>query len=226
MKTLLFLFLATGVIAPSYAQVALDTTTGGTAVIIKDSRIDVLSQKLLDYNVAMASNANRPTTTGTTSSRTSTETSSEPTAKRKTSISGIVLTSGYRLMVISTPDRELAMRVRSQLFQSFPGQKQYMEFQMPNTKIKFGNFLDRGQADKMRKQIMGMKLVTNNIYILPCTVEMKVDKTVLVDDDRPEATVKKKSSTDDDDKPKAKAKPKPKAKEKTKTKEKPKEPKK
>jgi hypothetical protein len=79
-------------------------------------------------------------------------------------------------MVISTSDRELAMKVRAQLYQYFPDQKQYMSFQMPNTKIKFGNFLDRSQADQARKKIMAMKLVTNNIYVLPDTVEMKVEK--------------------------------------------------
>ncbi len=138
------------------AQVVTDTTVGGSSTIIKDARIEILGKKLAERNIAIAA-ANKPDIIATSST-------------------GIVLTKGYRLMVISTTDRELAMKVRAQLYQAFPDQKQYMSFQMPNTKIKFGNFLDRAQAELARKKIIGMKLVNNNIYILPDTVEMKVEK--------------------------------------------------
>ncbi len=83
---------------------------------------------------------------------------------------------GYRLMVISTGDRELAMKVRSQLYQLFPDQKQYMSYQVPNIKIKFGNYTDKDEAEKMRKQLISFKIVTNNIYVLPETIEIKPDK--------------------------------------------------
>ncbi|MEJ7611508.1 MAG: hypothetical protein WKF88_10065 [Ferruginibacter sp.] len=83
---------------------------------------------------------------------------------------------GYRLMVISTGDRALAMKIRSQLYQYFPNEKQYMSYQLPNIKIKFGNFVERSDAEKMRKLIMDMKLVTNNIYLLPETIEIKPEK--------------------------------------------------
>ena len=83
---------------------------------------------------------------------------------------------GYRLMVISTSDRELAMKVRSQLYQLFPDQKQYMSYQVPNIKIKFGNFVEKADAEKSRKQLIDLKIVTNNIYVLPETIEIKPDK--------------------------------------------------
>ena len=83
---------------------------------------------------------------------------------------------GYRLMVISTSDRDLAMRLRTELYQYFPEQKQYMSYQLPNIKIKFGNFEDKADADKMRKLILDMKLVTNNIYVVPETIEIKPEK--------------------------------------------------
>ena len=35
---------------------------------------------------------------------------------------------GYRLQVLSTSDRELAMRTKSQLLQRFPEQKAYMSY--------------------------------------------------------------------------------------------------
>ncbi len=143
----------------SKAQISLDTADGGTSVVIRDTRIAILENKLAAYN-------NTLTTANKIGGKEVTHTST----------TGIVLTQGYRLMVISTSDRDLAMKVRSKLFQTFPDQKPYMEFQMPNTKIKFGNFLDRGQAEKVKKQIIAMKLVPNNIYIISCMVEMKVEK--------------------------------------------------
>lgn len=83
---------------------------------------------------------------------------------------------GYRLMLLSTSDREQAMKLRADLYRLFPDQKQYMSYQLPNIKIKFGNFTEKDDAEKMRKQIMTMKLVTNNIYILPETIEIKPEK--------------------------------------------------
>lgn len=131
------------------AQNITDSTITGTATVIKDPRIDILGKKMAEYN---------------TSSTVVTYTN------------GLTSAKGYRLMVISTSDRELAMKLRAQLYQMFPDQKQYMSYQMPNIKIKFGNFLDRGDAERARKQILGTKLVSNNIYILPETIEVKPPK--------------------------------------------------
>jgi SPOR domain len=177
MKTIFLLIFIGTCFFTANAQIILDTSTAGSSIVIQDARIEMLGEKLADHNATIksANNANTPTT-GTKTVITTTST-------------GIVLTQGYRLMVISTSDRDLAMKVRARLLQTFSDQvlyKIYMSFQMPNTKIRFGNFLDRGQADRVRKQIMAMKIVTNNIYIVPDTVEMKVEKTTTkeVDDDK------------------------------------------
>ena len=83
---------------------------------------------------------------------------------------------GYRLMLLSTSDRNKAMEVRSRLLQQFPDQKVYMAFQSPFIKLKFGNFTERDEADKFRKQIINQKIVIGNIYIVPETIEVKPDK--------------------------------------------------
>jgi hypothetical protein len=170
MKTIFLSIFISTCFFTANAQTILDTVSAGSSTVIQDARIEMLGEKLADHNAAIAASAGeKPAKTLITTSST-----------------GIVLTQGYRLMVISTSDRDLAMKVRARLFQSFPDQKQYISFQMPNTKIRFGNFLDRGQADRVRKQIMGMKIVTNNIYVVPDTVEMKVEKTTTkeVDDEK------------------------------------------
>lgn len=83
---------------------------------------------------------------------------------------------GYRLMLLSTSDRNMAITLRSKLLQSFPDQNVYMSFQSPFIKLKFGNFLDKAEALKYQKQILAMGLVNGNIYVLPETIEVRPEK--------------------------------------------------
>lgn len=83
---------------------------------------------------------------------------------------------GYRLMVLSTNDRTQAMTLRARLLQRFPEQKVYMSFHPPYIKLKFGNFLEKAEADKYKKEIIKNKLVTTNIYLVPEIIEIKPDK--------------------------------------------------
>lgn len=83
---------------------------------------------------------------------------------------------GYRLMVLSTNDRTQAMNLRARLLQRFPEQKVYMSFQPPYIKLKFGNFLEKAEADQYKKDIINNKLVTTNIYLVPEIIEIKPDK--------------------------------------------------
>jgi len=144
-------FLLASIIFSSFtlaAQITADSIVPATVVVFKDPRIDILGKKLAEYNTAIGANF----TMGPTSGR------------------------GYRLMVISTSDRALAMKVRSELLQIFPDQKQYTSYQLPNIKIKFGNFPDRADAENARKLIISLKLVPNNIYVLGETIELKPEK--------------------------------------------------
>ena len=83
---------------------------------------------------------------------------------------------GYRLMLLNTSDRNAAISLRSKLLQSFPEQSVYMTFQSPYIKLKFGNFLDKNEAQRYQKQITAMGLVTGNIYVLPETIEVRPEK--------------------------------------------------
>lgn len=83
------------------------------------------------------------------------------------------LEKGYRLMILSTTDRDHAIQVRSKLLQQFPDQNVYMSFQSPYIKLKFGDFQENDDAVKMRKLISDSKIVTGNIYIVPEMIEVK-----------------------------------------------------
>jgi hypothetical protein len=83
---------------------------------------------------------------------------------------------GYRLMIINTNDRDLAMKVRSQLLQRFPEQKIYMSFKPPYIQLKFGNFVEKGEADRYKTNIKRSGIVSTNIYAVPEIVEVKPSK--------------------------------------------------
>ena len=132
----------------SYAQndTKADSTNNNNIVINKDPRLNTLAKKEAEFNDANGA------------------------------LLGGKAARGYRLMLLHTNDRALAMKVRAQLLQNFPEQKVYMSFQPPYIKLKFGDFLDKDEADKYKTEITDDKIVTTNIYILPELVEVKPDK--------------------------------------------------
>ena len=90
---------------------------------------------------------------------------------------------GYRLQILSTNDKELAFKTRTQLLQKFPEQKVYMYFLAPYVKLKFGNFRTKQEAESYRKQISRM-LGGISIYLLNERVEVKPDKELKDDDSK------------------------------------------
>ena len=83
---------------------------------------------------------------------------------------------GYRLFVLKSDDRNYAMKVRAYLLQNFPDEKVIMSYQAPFIKMKFGDFLDKEEAEKCKKQIIRGGVVTGGIYVVPDTIEVKPDK--------------------------------------------------
>ena len=126
-------------------DVVMDTSISSLTVIIKDSRINLLGEKMLRYNESLADK--------------------------------IKMVNGYRLMLLNTTDRNLAMQVRGKLIQQFPDQKVYMIFLSPYIKLKMGNFTDKDAADDLRKQLLASKIVSWNVYVFPEKVELKPEKT-------------------------------------------------
>jgi hypothetical protein len=83
---------------------------------------------------------------------------------------------GYRLFVLKSDNRDYAMKVRAYLLQTFPEEKVIMTYQSPFIKMKFGDFVEKKDAEKYRDMIMKGKVVTGNIYVVPETIELKPDK--------------------------------------------------
>jgi hypothetical protein len=80
-------------------------------------------------------------------------------------------TMGYRIQVMSTNDRDLVMKTRAMLYKKFPEQKNYLIYQAPYAKLRFGNFKTKDEADTYMKQIT--KLLNGaSIYLVPDRIEI------------------------------------------------------
>ncbi len=133
-----------------YAQkdtVVVDSIKSKNVIINKDPRLNILAKKEADFNEA------------------------------NQVLSGGKYIKGYRLLLLNTNDRTLALKIRSKLLQNFPDEKVYMSFQPPYIKLKFGDFPDRDTAEKFKTEIKEAGIITGNIYIVPDLVENKPDKT-------------------------------------------------
>ena len=117
----------------------------GTVSVFKDYRLDVLAKKEAEFNDS------------------------------KLLANGTYAMKGFRLMVLSTNDRAMAMKIRTELLQRYPDEKIYMTFQAPYLKLKIGNFIEKNDAEKFKNDIIRAKIITSNIYIVPEMIEAKAE---------------------------------------------------
>ena len=85
-------------------------------------------------------------------------------------------TKGYRLFVLKTDDRDYAMKVRAYLLQNFPEEKVIMSYQAPFIKMKFGDFVEKEEAERIKNHIIKGGVVKGGVYVVPDTIELKPDK--------------------------------------------------
>lgn len=78
---------------------------------------------------------------------------------------------GFRILVISTNKRDLALEARSNLLKNYPEHKSYMYYQSPHFKIQFGNFRTQKEAEQMKKNLEA--LFGEGLLIVPAKVEVK-----------------------------------------------------
>ncbi|MFY7965967.1 MAG: SPOR domain-containing protein [Chitinophagaceae bacterium] len=110
-----------------------------TIVVTKDPRLDILAQKQALVN------------------------------KRSQMMTSNGLYKGYRLQLLSTNNRNQAFKLKYDLLTNFPDQKAYVSYQAPYFKVKFGNFLHRDEAEKMRKQLI--KTFPAGVFIVEDAIE-------------------------------------------------------
>lgn len=81
---------------------------------------------------------------------------------------------GFRLLIVSTNKRDLALDTKSRLLKNYPDQKSYMFYQSPNFKVQFGNFKTYKDAEKAK---LDLELdFGKDILIIPSRVEIRAEK--------------------------------------------------
>jgi hypothetical protein len=113
--------------------------TSDSIIVHKDPRLDIINQKQALIN------------------------------KRSKLMTASGLYKGFRLQVLSTNNRNLATQIKYTLLQAYPHEKVYVAFQSPYFKVKFGNFIKRADAEKMRKELQ--RLSPQGIFVVEDTIE-------------------------------------------------------
>lgn len=80
-------------------------------------------------------------------------------------------TKGYRIQVLNTTDRNQALAAKSKLLAQYPDHKTYLMYTAPYFKIRFGNFVERAEADELKKELA--KMFPTGVFIIPSDIEYK-----------------------------------------------------
>ncbi len=80
---------------------------------------------------------------------------------------------GFRILVISSNNRNSVIDAKTKVYRKFPELKAYMMYQAPFYRLKVGNFKEREEAEAYLSSVQ--KLFESNIYIVPDTVEFRPD---------------------------------------------------
>ncbi len=80
-------------------------------------------------------------------------------------------TKGFRIQVLNTTDRTQALAIKSKLLSLYPDQKTYLMYTAPYFKIRIGNFVERGEADELKKELA--RMFPTGVFVIPSEIEYK-----------------------------------------------------
>ena len=80
-------------------------------------------------------------------------------------------TKGFRIQVLNTTDRNQALAAKSKLLTLYPDQKTYLMYQAPYFKIRIGNFVERAEADDLKKELA--RIFPTGVFVIPSDIEYK-----------------------------------------------------
>ena len=81
---------------------------------------------------------------------------------------------GYRILVISTNNREEALKKKKKIYTYFPDLKAYLWYQSPYFRVKAGNFKDKQTADKYKNRLS--VYFPNGVFVMKDIIEQKKGK--------------------------------------------------
>lgn len=81
---------------------------------------------------------------------------------------------GFRLMIISTNNRDEAYAAKTKIYTYFPELKAYMWYQSPYFRLKAGNFKDRKDAESYQKRMN--TYFPKGVFVMKDIIEVKPGK--------------------------------------------------
>ena len=81
---------------------------------------------------------------------------------------------GYRIQVLNTTDRSQALAAKSKLLARYPEHKTYLMYQAPYFKIRIGNFVEKTDADELKKELT--RLFPAGVFVIPSDIEVRPDR--------------------------------------------------
>lgn len=81
---------------------------------------------------------------------------------------------GFRLMIISTNNRDEAIAAKTTIYTYFPELQPYLWHQSPYYKVKAGNFRDRKEAEAYQKRLA--VYFPKGVFVMNDVIEVKLDK--------------------------------------------------
>ncbi|HPG10717.1 MAG TPA: SPOR domain-containing protein [Chitinophagaceae bacterium] len=81
---------------------------------------------------------------------------------------------GYRIIIISTNNRDEAISAKTKVYTYFPELKAYLWYQSPYFRVKAGNFKDRKDAEAYQKRMN--VYFPKGVFIMKDIIEVKLSK--------------------------------------------------
>src|SRR5829696_3043085 len=79
--------------------------------------------------------------------------------------------AGFRILVISSNNRNKVIEAKTKMYREFPELKIYMMYQSPFYRLKVGNFRDRSEAEEYLSQIQ--RFYPTGVYVVTDTIEVR-----------------------------------------------------
>jgi hypothetical protein len=80
---------------------------------------------------------------------------------------------GYRILVITSTDRNKIFSAKGQVYQQYPELQPYIMYQAPSYKLKVGNFKTQEEAQVYFDKLV--KIYPSGVYIIHDVIEVKPD---------------------------------------------------
>lgn len=78
---------------------------------------------------------------------------------------------GFRIQVINTRERNVAINAKTSMLQAFPDHRSYIVFNAPFFKLKLGNFRTRGEAEQVLRRVV--RYYPEGCFIVADMIEVK-----------------------------------------------------